>query len=191
MTKKVLILDGHSEAGAFCGALAHTCAEEAQRAGHDTRLMRLSEMNFDPVHRRDGSGETEPDIAAVREAFAWCDHLILVHPLWWGSAPAKLKGLIDRTLLSGFAFEYEKGKHLPQKLLGGRSARLLVTSDTPSWYLRFVYGAGWFKIVRKQILGFCGFSPVRITNFGPVRSSTEKTRKKWLAEAARAGRLAA
>ncbi|MDN3719732.1 NAD(P)H-dependent oxidoreductase [Roseibium salinum] len=40
----------------------------------------------------------------------WCEHFVVVHPLWWGGLPAKLKGVFDRILLPGMAFRYVSGK---------------------------------------------------------------------------------
>lgn len=54
--------------------------------------------------------------------------------------PARLKGLLDRTLLSGFAFQYVKGKAQPLRLLAGKTARLLLTMDSPVWYYRWWLG---------------------------------------------------
>lgn len=189
--KKVLILDGHPASGSFCGALANIAAGAAEAAGQDVRSLRLSEMSFDP-NLASGYKESqalEPDLDKVQEALVWCDHLIVVHPLWWGSAPAKLKGLFDRVLLPGFAFKFIEGKALPEQLLAGRSAHVLITSDTPGWYLRWVYGAGWLKIIRKQILEFCGFRKVRIDTLGPIISSDETRRARFLDVARKAGSL--
>ncbi len=47
-----------------------------------------------------------------------------------GEDPALMKGFFDRIFLPGFAFKYREGKALPDKLLKGRTAHLLVTMDT-------------------------------------------------------------
>ena len=192
MGKKILILDGHPDSGSFCGALAQTAANAAEAAGQDVRSVRLSDLSFDPSLLKGHKEEQalEPDLDEIQQALAWCDHLIVVHPLWWGSAPAKLKGLFDRVLLPGFAFKYIEGKALPEQLLAGRSAHVLITSDTPGWYLRWVYGAGWLKIIRKQILEFCGFRKVRVDTLGPIIGSDETRRAGFLAVAQKAGSLA-
>ena len=189
MNGKVLILDGNPDGEAFCGALAGAAAQGARAAGRDVRLIRLSDLAFDPnlMKGYKTAQRLEPDLEKVRDALVWCDRMILVHPLWWGSAPAKLKGLFDRVLLSGFAFKFVEGRALPVGLLKGRSAHVLITSDTPGWYLRWVYGTGWTKIIRKQILEYCGFGKVRIDTLGPMISSDERRRTTFLATARKAG----
>jgi hypothetical protein len=42
-----------------------------------------------------------------------------------GFMPAIAKGFIDRVLLPGFAFKHHSGKIFPEKLLKGKSLRLL------------------------------------------------------------------
>jgi NAD(P)H dehydrogenase (quinone) len=100
--------------------------------------------------------------------------------MWWGSEPAELKGLLDRLLLPGFAFRYHKDDLFWDRLLAGRSADVIITTDTPSWFLRFAYGNPVVRRWRGQILGFCGFKPLRITKFGPVRQGgVEKNIAAW------------
>lgn len=186
-SERVLVLDGHPDAASYCSALAAASAEAARARGIETRIIRLSELDFDPNLRHGYNKRTplEPSLEMVREALVWCDTLVLVHPLWWGSCPAKLKGLFDRALLPEFAFRYVEGKALPKKLLTGRNARVIITSDTPGWFLRFVYGNGWVKILRRQILGFVGFGDLTVRLVGPVRGAKPAVFEKGLAVAAR------
>lgn len=192
MAKRILVLEGHPGPDSLCGALAASYVQGATRAGHDVKLLRLSQMQFDPDMGPGFKPEKvlEPCLAEVQAAITWCEHLVIVHPLWWGLMPAKLKGLIDRVLLPGFAFRYEPGQMVPAKLLKGRSAEVLVTSDTPPWYLRFLLWTPGYRAMRKQILEFCGFSPVRFRTFAPVHGSDEAKRKGWIGKAGRYGEAA-
>lgn len=113
-----------------------------------------------------------------------------MHHIWflyfrWGSVPALLKGALDRVFLPNFAFKYQQGSPFPKQLLIGKTARLIVTMDTPPWYYRLIFGAPSHKMMKRTVLEFCGVKPVKITEFGPVISSNEKSRLKWL-DAARA-----
>jgi putative NADPH-quinone reductase len=66
------------------------------------------------------------------------------------------------------------------KLLKGKSARIISTMDAPPWYYKWIIGDPGGKIMRKGILGFSGVSPVKTTYFGSVKVSTEKQRADWL-----------
>ncbi len=182
---RTLVLDGNPGHSTLCQALAEAAQEGAKASGKDVRLIRLSQMSFDPNLAESYGDEQplEPDLKAAQEAITWCDELIIVHPLWWGSAPAKLQGFFDRVLQPGFAFRYVEGKSFPEKLLTGKTASVLITSDTPEWYYRWIYGNGWTKILRKQILGFCGFSKVRVKMVGPIRTSSPDARSAMISNA--------
>lgn len=178
---RVLILDGHPDDGRLASHLLDTY-QAALDDGVEVERIAVRDLAFDPNLRR-GYRQVqplEPDLERVAAAIVACDHLVVGFPMWWGSEPAQLKGLIDRVLLPGFAFRYHKDDPFWDRLLIGRSADAIITTDTPSWYLRFAYGNPVVRRWRGQILGFCGFKPVRIVKFGPVRhGGAEKNIGAW------------
>ncbi|ACY15172.1 NAD(P)H-dependent oxidoreductase [Haliangium ochraceum] len=182
--KRVLIINGHPDRESFCAALAERYQQGVLSAGAPCELVHLADLDFDPIlhHGYRKRPELEPDLERMQQALTDAEHLVLVYPNWWGSYPALLKGFFDRTLLPGFAFRYRKDSPLWDKLLAGRSARLLVTMDTPWWYYWLMVGRPGHNAVQKATLGFCGYAPVKISAFSPVRSSTDAVRAKWLAQ---------
>ena len=189
MSKRILILSGHPGGSSFTEALATAYAEGAKAKGHDIRLLRLADMRFDPnlVDGYNSIQPLEPDLVAFQKAVSWCNHLVISHPLWWGMMPAKLKGVFDRTFVPGFAFKYQESSPFPGQLLKGRSAEVLVAADTPVWWLYLVLRAGGYRAMKSQILGFCGFKPVRFHTFSPLRGSTADKRQGWLDKARKLG----
>ncbi|MFY9349737.1 MAG: NAD(P)H-dependent oxidoreductase [Sphingobium sp.] len=178
---RVLILDGHPDEGRL---VSHLLDLYRAGLGDATEVERIAvrDLTFDPILRQGYKivQPWEPDLERVGAAIAACDHLVVAFPMWWGSEPAELKGLLDRVLLPGFAFRYHKDDPFWDRLLAGRSADVLITTDTPSWFLRFAYGNPVVRRWRGQILGFCGFKPLRITRFGPVRQGgVEKHLVAW------------
>jgi NAD(P)H dehydrogenase (quinone) len=185
MKSNILVLDGHPDGTSLCSALASAAAETAQARGAEVRVVRLSAMIFDPnlaqgYKRR---MEHEPDLEMFLADLRWCDTLILVHPLWWGAAPAKLKGLIDRAFLPGIAFAYEGDGHFPRKLFEGRTARVLITADTPPWYLWLGYRNGWPNVLRRQILDFVGLKVTHLKVVGTIRDATPARIEQFFAAA--------
>jgi putative NADPH-quinone reductase len=187
---KIAVIMGHPDPQSYCAALARAYAESARAAGATVREINLSELAFDPVlwHGYREIQPLEPDLVAAQETIRWAEVLVFAYPTWWGAVPALLKGFIDRIFLPGFAFKYRENSKLWDRLLTGRSARLLVTMDTPGWYYRFVSRQPGHQMMRRTILGFSGVKPVRIARFGPVRGSTASTREKWLTRAHTLGR---
>ncbi len=182
MKKNILIINGHPDRESFCSALAEQYKIGAELSGADCKLINLTELDFSPVlkygYRK--RSNLEPDLQNIWDLILKANHLIFVYPNWWGTYPALLKGFIDRVFLPGFAFEYQEKSPFPKKLLNGKTARLIVTTDTPNWYYSLVYRKPGHNSMRKSVLHFCGVKPVRISTFGPMKSSNDIKRKHWL-----------
>ncbi|WP_373388689.1 NAD(P)H-dependent oxidoreductase [Pseudomonas alcaligenes] len=187
--KRILLIIGTPKSDGLCHALAEAYSNGARAQGHVVRQLRLGELQFDPI-LREGYGQhqaLEPDLLEAQRQIHWAEHLVFVYPVWWGGVPALLKGFFDRTFLPGFAFKYRNRSQLWDKLLSGRTADLLVTLDTPPWYFRWIYGAPAHRQMVRTILGFCGIKTRRLSEFAPVRPSSEEQRQGWLRKAEELG----
>jgi NAD(P)H dehydrogenase (quinone) len=185
MNKRILVILGHPAKASFCEALANSYVKGARAAGNEVQLIALSNLSFDPILHNGYATiqELEPDLVAAQTAITWAQHLVFVYPIWWGAIPALLKGFVDRVFLPGFAFKYRDGSAFWDRLLSGRTAHLLVTMDTPPWYFRWVFRMPGHNQMRRSILEYCGIRPVTISNFSPIKRSSQQQRDKWLAQA--------
>lgn len=77
-------------------------------------------------------GILPPALLPAQEAIARAAHLVLVYPLWLGDMPALLKGFLEQTLRPGFALARAPSNPLKAGLLGGCSARIIVTMGMPA-----------------------------------------------------------
>lgn len=184
MKSKMLVINGHPDAQSYCTSLAKAYTEGVQENSKaQVRNIDLSsisfELNLQYGYRK--RTELENELLQAQEMIRWADHLIFVYPIWWGSMPAVLKGFIDRIFLPGFAYKHRPNSQLWDKLLMGKSAHLIVTSDTPAWYNRLVYHRAGLNVMKRNVLHFCGIKPVSITEIGPIRPSTSGQRNKWIA----------
>ncbi|MFL0356720.1 NAD(P)H-dependent oxidoreductase [Erythrobacter sp. GH1-10] len=180
----VLLIDGHPDAGRFSAHLLDLY-EHALPPGCEVTRVAVRDLEFTPIlkHGYKKRTEWEPDIAALAGKLDACDHVCFVFPMWWGAEPALLKGLIDRLFLPGFTFAYHDDDTWWDRNMEGRSADAIITMDTPPIFLLLFY---WNSIIRRwkgQILGFCGFKPVRILPLGQVKfGGAEKNAAKWTAK---------
>ena len=64
---------------------------------------------------------------------------------------------------------------------------MIITSDTPRHLLPLV-GDHAARVLKKEVLGFCGISPVKVTRLGGVRWTTPRQRHAWLDKVGALGR---
>ena len=186
MAKRILILNGHPAATSLSKQFAEAYAESARTSGSDTKLIHIRELEFDSDFGFGGYEQIkplEPDLERLLGQLEWCDHFVIFTPMWWGGVPAQLKGLFDRILLPGRTFDTRKKVGgFPAPLLSGRTARVVLTSDTPHWYFRFVYGSALWTQLKRQILGFVGFKPARLTHFNMASHPADEQIDAWKAK---------
>lgn len=177
---RIALIDGHPDpAPHFVHALADAYAEGA--AGrHELRRVTIADLDF-PMLRapRDWQeGELPPSLAEAQQAIGWAEHLVLVYPLWLGDVPGLFKGFLEQVARPGFAIG-RGAEGLRQQLLGGRSARVVVTMGMPAAFYRLWFGAHSLKSLKYNILEFVGIKPVRTTLIGTVDAGAER-RERWL-----------
>ncbi len=187
--KKILIILGHPVKDTFSDKLTTAYIDGAAKSNAEIKFLKLNQLKFDPNFSSGyrGKQELEPDLVMAQELIGWADHLVFFYPNWWATFPALLKGFIDRTFLPGFAFRYLEGRQSHEKLLTGKTARLIVTMDNSPWYYRWVLRQPGHHAMKRAILQFCGIHPVRITTIGPVRRSNEHKRQQWIRIVSRLG----
>src|SRR5665213_655105 len=138
--KKKFILLGNPDSEGMCHSIADTYEKTARDAGHTVDRLNIGEMQFDPILHKGYRAiqELEPDLKRFEDLVKWCDHFVIIHPVWWTGMPAILKGLFDRAWLPGSAFRYMKlksGKNslMWHRLYRGKTARIIITSGTVSY----------------------------------------------------------
>lgn len=188
----ILVIDAHPDPdpARYCHALSDSYAAGAQAGGHQVSRIALSAMILPALLTREDwehGSPTEP-IRAVQAQIRAADHIVIVFPLWLGDMPAMLKAFFEQVLRPGFAFAYGEGGSLPRKLLGGKSARIVVTMGMPAFVYRWYFGAHSVRSLKRNILAFVGIKPVSVSIVGSVEAIGQPARQKWLAEMERLGR---
>ncbi len=180
--KKILIINGHPDELSFNHALSQAYQLGASRTDAHIQTINIHTLNFNPslMYGYRKRTELEPDLLDAQQKILWADHLVWIHPVWWGSYPAIMKGFIDRVFLPGFAFQKRENSVWWDKLLKGKTATIICTMDQPAWYYRLVYRNPSINALKKVTLEFCGIKPVRTIAIGPIRLSKEKYRRKWI-----------
>ena len=180
--KKIAIINGHPNKDSFNFGVAEAYKAGAIETGAEVREIIIRDLNFNPdlqfgYQKR---MELEPDLMKAWETIQWADHLVWVHPVWWGGFPAIMKGFIDRLFLPGIAYKYRENSVWWDKLLKGKTAHILTTLDQPGWYYRLFFGRPSVNQLKKSILEYCGVKPVKLTYIGIIRNSKDEQRTQWL-----------
>jgi len=187
--KKILLINCHPNADSFNFGLATAYKNGAIQSGAEVKEIIIRDLKFD-TNLHYGYQKVlplEPDLLDAQEKIKWAEHLVWVHPVWWGGLPALAKGFIDRTFIPGFAFKYKKDSVWWDKLLAGRTAHIITTLHQPWWYYWLVFGRPSINQLKKSTLEFCGIKVVQITYVGPIRNSKLDFRKKWLSKIEKLG----
>lgn len=180
--KQVLVINGHPDKQSFNYALSEAYILGAKKTNSTLTQINIADLEFNPNlkfgYRK--RMELEPDLVDAIEKIKKADHIVWVFPMWWYGYPALMKGFIDRTFLPGITFQPVEGKALPEKLLKGKSARLIITADSPKWYNFLFMKSPAINQFKKGTLNFCGINPVKVTYIATVKNSSADFRKNWL-----------
>lgn len=182
---RIFILLGNPDKETLSGEMATLYEEEAKKAGHEVRRANIGDLQFDPILHK-GYKEIqalEPDLKKVQEDMTWAEHFVLIYPLWWSGMPALLKGVWDRMCLPGFAFKFYKGpgmmRHMSwEKMLKGRTARVIVLSKSPGWLIRLLFG-DYSNEIERAILGFSGYK-VKLSEIGHSEDLPPAKKAQWI-----------
>lgn len=193
---KVLMIYGHTRKDSFAHSLGLAYAKSSKGQGNEIKETYLNELHLEdflkyPHQAENNSKMVYPsDLQDLHKDLLWADRLIFVFPTWWGLPPALVKLYVEVVFAPKIAFRYlpvKYGMNRWEKLLKGKTARLLVTMDSPTWYYKFLTKNAIGNSFKNNILGFCGVKTLGINYFGSVKVSTKEVREKWLVKAARLG----
>jgi NAD(P)H dehydrogenase (quinone) len=183
--KKVLVILGHPRLESYNNALSQAYERGAKEAGAEVKRLDLARLEFSPnvlqsPNYDNKTAKLEPTLQEAQDLIRWADHLVFVYPTFWGDMPALLKAFIDKTFVTKFAFKYRKDSPFQDKLLKGKTARIITTMDAPVFYYQLMYRSPGTNALRRATLHFCGVKPVYVTSIGRMRFLDEIARKEWL-----------
>jgi NAD(P)H dehydrogenase (quinone) len=202
---KYFIVIAHPEPKSICQAIGNTAIEALEAAGHEVKVSRLYEQNFDALSTRKNfkevkdAGHFKPpieeahatatntfadDVEAELQKLEWCDVLIFQFPLYWFSLPAVLKGWVDRVL--AFTRTYSYAQMYTTGVFKGKRAILSFTTGGPgAMYTDDGFNGdinGILRPIHRGIFEFVGFSVLRPNILYAAAHGTDDDRKAFLGE---------
>lgn len=180
--KKILIINGHPFKYSLSSAITERYFQGANRGSNEIKVLNISELKFDPILHKGYQEiqQLEPDLIKAQNDIAWADHLVVIFPIWWSSPPALFKGFIDRVFLPGFAFKYHPGKTFWDKLLKGRTSEIILTTDAPNWWNKWILNDPAINMIKKGVLEFSGFKVIRVTSLAEIKNQNHHSIERIL-----------
>jgi putative NADPH-quinone reductase len=183
--KRIAIIQGHPDThrNHYLHALADSYARGARAAGNEVELIEVANLDFSLLRSKDDfeNGTPPEAIQKAQEAIRRAEHLVIFYPLWLGNMPALLKGFLEQVFRPKFTSGGSQ-TGASEKMFKGKSARIVVTMGMPGFFYHWFYRAHTLKNLKRNILKFCGFGPVKDRIFGMIETVRDEKRKKWLDE---------
>lgn len=185
---KISIILAHPDKNSFNYAIAQAARDTLLEKGHQVFFHDLYTEDFPPLLTTSEitrDAVLDPLIELHCVEIAQADGIIIVHPNWWGSPPAILKGWIDRVLRPGVAYEFQEGdsgEGTPAGLLKARAALVFNTSNTYPQREMKVFGDPLETIWKNCVFGLCGVTNFYRKTYGVIVTSSPEQRQFWLDE---------
>ncbi len=189
MPRKLFIWNGHPRDRSLSHGLADAYEAGAREAGAESRRMDLFDMEFrsDLTWGYMKELELEPCLREWQDNIKWADRLLICFPYWWGGMPAKMKAVLDRAFLPGFAMNYHDDDPFWDKLLKGRRADVYITANAPGWFDWLVWGCPGRREIKHSVLEFSGIKVNRMRHLAPAQKVSDRKIQSWLDRARRDG----
>jgi putative NADPH-quinone reductase len=197
MYRRIVVIQGHPDRdGHFCHALAERYVSGAREAGHLVETIDLSSMELpflrsahDLRHGRPPQG-----VKLAQASLLACDHIVMIHPIWNGGAPALVRAFMEQAFRPSFTFPNAAADAQwsfvsvlrARKALSGKTARVITTMQMPA----LVYRLFFRPHQEANALWLAGARPVNQTAIGRVEAKDGTAREEWLRRMAQWGEQA-
>ena len=180
---RLLIVYCHPCKESFNAAIFSVARSEAEKAGHEVRLIDLYASGFNPAmgaeerRRYHEAGANEELVTEHLALLRWCEGLVLVYPSWWYGPPAMLKGWIERVWVPHATFELQPPKPIGRVLTNIRLIGIVTTLGAPwRWWSLIIGDPGRILL---RALCVLGSQKCRTFWLGLYRMDTaDKTKRK-------------
>ncbi|GAJ25723.1 NAD(P)H dehydrogenase [Liquorilactobacillus sucicola DSM 21376 = JCM 15457] len=188
--EQTLVIYCHPYDGSFNHAILNAVITGLQRKNVAFQIIDLYAENFIPVYTSAelalfNTGKTlDPLVSRYQKMLKKADRLIFITPVWWNDLPGMLKGFIDKTMKKNFAYSPTR-TGISGQLTNIKTAKVLTTSTSPTWYLRLFCGNAVSRSFVKTTLKQLGIKNTSWQNFGRIGSKSVKQRTDYLSALAK------
>ncbi|MGO3797273.1 MAG: NAD(P)H-dependent oxidoreductase [Pauljensenia sp.] len=182
---RVLVVYDHPYEGSYNRAVLEEVLDALRDNHVDHDLIDLHADGFEPAYDtaelalfRHG-GTTDPLVERYQGLISSATDLVIVAPVWWNDVPAMLKGFVDKVMKQEWAY-VPTPRGVEGRLGHLRSALVLTTSTSPTFYLRLVCGDAIRRVLVGTTLRQLGIRHRRWMNLGRVNTGGQGRRETHL-----------
>ncbi|NHJ05301.1 MAG: flavodoxin family protein [Candidatus Heimdallarchaeota archaeon] len=178
----VLIIFAHPNEESFGYALLKNFQIGLVDANNQIEVHNLYSDKFNPILTKEelldaSKLEEDPLIMKYRKDIQWANIIVIMHPAYWYSTPAILKGYFDRILVEGFAYDYVNENPIPKLL--NKKGILIQTFDTEEHLEKSLFEDITYKTVYFT-WKYCGIENWKRFTLFRVNFVSNEKREEWL-----------
>jgi NAD(P)H dehydrogenase (quinone) len=178
----ILIITAHPSSKADTHTIASIYKEKKESQGHTVEVVDLYSDKYKvDLLKFENIREFVPSNVQKKfqEQIVWANEIVIVHPVWWSSAPAILKNWVDLTVWPRVAYQYTPEGKI-KKLLEGRTAKVFATCGGPSWWYHVPFVLPLKSFWSICVFGYCGIDLVDFKVCGNLDKWKDEKRAKHL-----------
>jgi NAD(P)H-dependent FMN reductase len=152
---RAVVVLTHPREQSFTRAACDAAVRGLERAGHEVTFFDLYAMGFQPamtnaeiVAYHSDEPILDPLVAQSAAALRAAQILVFVYPTWWSGLPAMLKGWLEKTVVPGVGFVFNKNHRVRPGLTHVRRIVGISTYGSPRAYVNAVNDNGRRTLMR-------------------------------------------
>ena len=126
----------------------------------------------------DGLDGIDPLVRLYMNHLKWAEHLVMIFPIWWMTAPAMTNGFIDKVIFPAIAYDMDKGRLVSR--LAIRKVTIITTMNTPADIYKDMFNNSIEGSLIKGTFRQIGIEDVRWISLNGVKQATQDQRTEWL-----------
>ena len=185
---RIVVVVAHPSPDSYAVALASQAERAAREAGHEVTVIDLYRESFSAAMTteewRAYSGDNpilDPQVAGYAAAVKRAEALVFVYPTWWSGVPSILKGWLDRVMVVGVAFHFDRRGKVRPSLTNVRHIVSITTSGSKRLYVALMRDNAR-RILGRTLRLSCGWrTKTTFLALRSVHSTTPEQRERFLA----------
>lgn len=182
------IIYAHPYEKSFNAAILAEVSQQLAAKNEAFQVLDLCADGFNPAYTKAElalykEGKTgDPLVQKYQQALRQSSRVIYIFPIWWGEAPAIIKGFSDKVFAKDFAYSQNPKNGMTKGLLTHIQQALIITTSTaPTLIVKLFFGNAISRVFSGYTLKSVGIKQRKWLNCGRVNLCSQEQRQAFLA----------